>query len=613
MIKSKVRKSTKLNDVKSSYHGNLNHAVLAGNIMASTAKNKRRDEDSDNQQKPREPKDLKRKAKSSTPKQPKKKDEVNQVNLEDLKESLEKAFQIVKHRSSTKALDTKEIIKHLSAIEASVDPVSKSSVPKKNPSKAVPKSPKTSTRKVPVEDAPESSSAPKDTKKNPSKTVPKSPKTSTREVPVEDIPESTIRTGTSRAPKPTDPTKRKRDETRVKSEQESESTEPRNRAKKRTKKSRIPETSEESSSSSEDLIEDLEDEEQPPLDETPQARHRRIQREIRSGKTGSRDTRTRLSVRSNKLFNQGTTEEGRNFTRRNPDAPFKKKSRKPATGAKITNHAKGRMLKAIKIADQQYAGKLLRYYLNGFGYQLRLAEAQRKMQELTLPEIKKNRRYKAKGNKAARLVVDPRRRRAELNLRRLRRALNAIDQWLCPLLGDHPVEKDQSKIPFVCLCDSDEEQNMRAHPKRWKGREIKNPSRDEAKMLVSLLNFLMPPDKLGDMPGDAERYDGVGILNIIKEEEESDPEISTDNNDEGNAENDPETIPGKGSDSSEDSDEAVAGDIVEAVANKTAKAKPTELESDTNGTVEANTIEPESDSDIKVIEVKSKPPAATKT
>ena len=70
---------------------------------------------------------------------------------------------------------------------------------------------------------------------------------------------------------------------------------------------------------------------------------------------------------------------------------------------------------------------------------------------------------------------------------------------------------------------------MNAYPKRWKGRELKNSPKDTAKLLTCLLNFLMQPEKLGNMPGDAVRYDEKGILKIIKEEVFSDPEAATEN------------------------------------------------------------------------------------
>jgi hypothetical protein len=54
------------------------------------------------------------------------------------------------------------------------------------------------------------------------------------------------------------------------------------------------------------------------------------------------------------------------------------------------------------------------------------------------------------------------------------------------------------------------------------GQEIPNPLEDTAKKLVCLLNFLMPPYQLGNLPGDAERYDPKGNMLIVKEEPVSD-------------------------------------------------------------------------------------------
>ena len=109
----------------------------------------------------------------------------------------------------------------------------------------------------------------------------------------------------------------------------------------------------------------------------------------------------------------------------------------------------------------------MRPYLNGVGFQLRLAEAVRKLVELALPDVKKPKRYKAKNGKPARLVVDPRLRYAQVTLRRVKRALDAFDQWNNSELGAHPFEEDQSGIPFVCLGDSSENEteNRRLHPK----------------------------------------------------------------------------------------------------------------------------------------------------
>ena len=90
-------------------------------------------------------------------------------------------------------------------------------------------------------------------------------------------------------------------------------------------------------------------------------------------------------------------------------------------------------------------------------------------------------------------MVDPRRRQAHLNLRKLKKALDAFDQWNNPNLGAFPVEEDQSNIPYICLGASDETENINSHPKKWMGKLLKNPPKDRAKLLCCLLNFLMPP------------------------------------------------------------------------------------------------------------------------
>ena len=130
--------------------------------------------------------------------------------------------------------------------------------------------------------------------------------------------------------------------------------------------------------------------------------------EIRNG-GGSKETINKLNQRSNTLFDhEGVNKEGGKFYRRNPEEPFKPPPRKPADGKSIKNHPKGKMLKASKICDQQTAGRVMRPYLNGVGYQLRLAVAIRKLLELALPDVEKPKRYKAKNGKPARLVIDPR-------------------------------------------------------------------------------------------------------------------------------------------------------------------------------------------------------------
>ena len=264
--------------------------------------------------------------------------------------------------------------------------------------------------------------------------------------------------------------KRKRSEVKVKSEPDSESSESQKIPKKRSKRSRISKTEE--STDSDEYEEPAEDPGPVPPNESPKSRHRRRQIDIRQG-GGSKETINRLNQRSNMLFDrEGVNEEGRKFYRRNPEEKFKSPPRKPADGKSIKNHPKGKMLRASKICDQQTAGRAMRPYLNGVGFQLRLAEAIRKLLELALPDVEKPKRYKAKNGKPARLVVDPRLRYAQVTLRRVKRPLDTFDQWNNPEVGAHLVEEDQSGIPFICLGDSSENEteNRRLHPKKWMGK-----------------------------------------------------------------------------------------------------------------------------------------------
>ena len=118
-------------------------------------------------------------------------------------------------------------------------------------------------------------------------------------------------------------------------------------------------------------------------------------------------------------------------------------------------------------------------------------------------------------------------------------------------MGAHPVEEDQSKIPYICLGDSSENEteNRRLHPKRWMGKELKNNQVDGARSLLSLLTYLMPAFQLGNMKGDAKLFDKEGNLLIAKEEVVSEPE------------NNP---PNKESDSNDESEDAETGTVVAA-------------------------------------------------
>ena len=329
---------------------------------------------------------------------------------------IELAFTAIKNRQSNKPLKPEEVQKHLNAIGASVSNKRAPRRPKKNSSKVLPSAGPEVRESVALEGQ---------------------------------VPEGTTNHDTGRVLKVRN--KRKRSEVKVKSEPDSESSESLKIPKKRSKRSRISKTEE--STDSDEYEEPAEDPGPALPNESPRSRHRRRQLEIRLG-GGSNENINRLKQRSNTLFDhEGVNEEGKKFYRRNPKEPFKSPPRKPADGKSIKNHPNGKMLRASKICDQQTAGSAMRPYLNSVGFQLRLAEAVRKLVELALPDVKKPKRYKAKNGKPARLVVDPRLRYAQVTLRRVKRALDAFDQWNNSELGAHPVEEDQSGIPFVCLED----------------------------------------------------------------------------------------------------------------------------------------------------------------
>ena len=179
-------------------------------------------------------------------------------------------------------------------------------------------------------------------------------------------------------------------------------------------------------------------------------------------------------------------------------------------------------------------------------------------------------------------------------MRREKRALDAFDQWNNSELGAFPVEEDQSGIPFVCLGDSSENEteNRRLHPKGWMGKELKNERIDRAMLLLSLLTFLMPAFRLGDMKGDAKHFDDDGNLLIVKEQEVSEPENNPPNGE------------------SDSNDEAEETGTVAPAGNQT-ETETVEPEGVTEtGTSVAETNGLESDSDIEFIEEVPKKPMA---
>ena len=426
------RKTSKINK-------NLTHLAPLGRKM-----------ESNNRQKPnKSKKDAKRKAKNSKQKQ-----DDREFDMAAFSRAVERANKLVKSREPNKPLKQEELRKSFAAIEATV---------RKTP------------RAQPIYQEPQSAAHESEARED---TEP----TSSRN----------YSTGRTKIPS----RKRKRKQANRGNQPESDSSdEDVNPPNKRSLRSRISDSdrsTKEDQASGLPVIPETNTPGHERAEETPQEYHRRMKMKIRQGKKGSDESRTRLRNRSNQLFDhEGINEHGNRFYRRNPNKEFKPDPVKPGEGSAIVNHEKGKMLTAKQITADQTAGKTLNPYLNGDGFQLRLAEAIRIAKKLCRPKVKRNKRIKGKNGNPSQLRVDRRLRWALVNLRRLRKAHIAFDQWLYPELGAFPVYEDQRKIKYICLGDSSENETAKrkAHPDGFMGTEIKNKKRDSAKKLLSVLTL----------------------------------------------------------------------------------------------------------------------------
>ena len=275
---------------------NLTHRVFTGTTMGKTNK-KPKDDDTDDE-KPRERghKDLKKWAKKSKPQKGESQPNKEGIKPFDLKKSIAGALKTIDKRKSTGSLEDREVQKHLEAITATV---SKSTGPtRRSPRKL----------KRPQITAPE-------------KSAPKVTDIATPKTPEKDDTPGTSKNKAGNA-------KRKRGNKKKGTDSESDSSESETRRPKKSKRSRISETSEELTTSS------SEDKEVPPPtppNESPKTRHRRTQLDIRAQKTGSDETRNRLKNRSNVFYETVTLKSGRKITRRCPTKKFKAQRKKPET------------------------------------------------------------------------------------------------------------------------------------------------------------------------------------------------------------------------------------------------------------------------------------------
>ena len=221
------------------------------------------------------------------------------------------------------------------------------------------------------------------------------------------------------------------------------------------------------------------------------------------------------NARTCKNYKQITTDTGTRTVRE--ALPFKAKG-KPAKG-EHKKRRKSDMLKVIRAQDQEYAGKHLRPYFNGWFYQPRLAAANRRLTETTLPELKAtkwvpiNKRTGAGGYHR----VDPRRKKSLKTMRKLYNSMRALDRYLNPGMGPF-LRKDKSSIDYVDLGENSDEGKLINHTDS-------ETSSDEYNK-VSHMSFLTLPQQFGAQSGDKEWHDNKGRFKIPKVEAESNQEVT---------------------------------------------------------------------------------------
>ena len=174
------------------------------------------------------------------------------------------------------------------------------------------------------------------------------------------------------------------------------------------------------------------------------------------------------------------------------DLEYKKKV-KPKKG-KNKKHRRSDMLKVVRAQAREYGGKHLRPYFNGAFYQPRLAAANRRLEETTLPELKRTKwvPLNKKTGKGGFHRVDPRCKKSLITMRMLYRALRPMDIYLNPNMGPYP-KKDKSEITYVDLGENSDE-----------GRSIDHTDSGTSSgefNAVSHMSFMTRPELFGVVRG----------------------------------------------------------------------------------------------------------------
>jgi hypothetical protein len=133
---------------------------------------------------------------------------------------------------------------------------------------------------------------------------------------------------------------------------------------------------------------------------------------------------------------------------------FKKKGKPGKGGHK--KYKKKDLFTVKRYHARKGLGKTMRPLFSGDHYQLRLAQADKQLQTQTLPPLRRTTWTPGSDGVNGHMVVDPRRRRAHIFARRLRRLLSKHDEYLHPDLVKQG-KKHKKYIPLIDLTDTEEE------------------------------------------------------------------------------------------------------------------------------------------------------------
>jgi hypothetical protein len=158
----------------------------------------------------------------------------------------------------------------------------------------------------------------------------------------------------------------------------------------------------------------------------------------------------------------------------------------------------------------------MRPLFSGDHYQLRLANADKQLQRQTLPPLRRTTWTPGSDGVNGHMVVDPRRRRSHILVRRLRRLLSKHDEYLHPDMVKQG-KKHKKDITLIDLTDDN-------HPEGIVVTELES-SEDEKE--CTLLAFLGDPRTFGDESGDEENFDKEGNPLVIKIELTEHSEVQT--------------------------------------------------------------------------------------